>query len=486
VTTANAPAAPMEEKVDLPLKVKVGYTLYPILNSFSNVMALSFLVFFVTDVVGLSPVTMATVYTVARFADLGVQVFAPSIVNNMTRVRPALIIIPLISQTGTVVSFLNPPLPTATKMVILIVAYCCIHFPMNFSTVVVNTVMMKVTRGNQANRLWIPTMSTRVSTVVRIVSPFMQMPLIMWFVQRGMPGYLYVALIFAVFTMLSAFTLFYVSAPYEESKEEAAAAAAARKAASQNAPKGPSIPQQYAMAFKNQSAMALLFSGIITGITGQVLSGGLQYYWAYSVGDLNAQALAGSISGLIAVPLAIVGPIIGRKLGLRNSVLLNYLWVAGCYVLHYFFSDGNAWAYIIISSISGITTYISMIWMVNSWLDAAEVQLYQTGVDIRPFVMGLSNYSIKIGFIFQGPLLAWMLNAVGYTAGIGFADSRLFMLFWCGIPFIGQFIACILFFMFYKTTPEESAIARQANQRAAEERMAAAAAAAAGREAAAE
>jgi len=482
VTTANAPAAQAEEKVDLPLSVKLGYTIYPIFNNFSTVMALSFLVFFVTDVVGLSPVTMATVYTVARFGDLGVQLFAPSIINNLKRVRPGLIIIPLISEAGTIVSFMNPPVPQAAKLVILTIAYCCIHFPMNFYTVVVNTVMMKVTRGNLANRLWIPTMNARVGSIWRIVAPMVEMPLILWFINHGMPGYLYVTIIFAICTMAASLIIYTISAPYEESKAEAAAAAAARKAAAQDAPKGPSIPQQFAMAFKNRSAMALLTSGIVTGITGQVLSGGLQYYWAYSVGDLNAQALAGSIAGMLAVPLAFVGPIIGRKLGMRKSILLNYLWLAGCYVLHYFFSAGNAWAYIIISSVSGLTTYISMIWTVNAYLDAAEVQLYKTGVDIRPFVMGLSNYSIKIGFIAQGPLLAWMLPTIGYVAGVGISDERLFMLIWMGIPMIGQIVACILFFMLYNTTPEESEIARQANQKAAEERMAAAAAAAASAE----
>ena len=478
MSNSNAPAVQQEEKVDLPLKVKIGYMIYPVLNSMSNVMALSFLVFFVTDTVGLSPVTMATVYTVARFGDLGVQMFAPSIVNNLTRVRPLLIVIPLISQTGTVLSFLNPPLPYNAKLVLLIVSYCCIHFPMNFSTVVTNTVMMKVTRGNLANRLWIPTTSTRINAVWRIISPYLQMPLILWFIGQGLPGYFIVACIFACTTMIAHFTLFIISAPYEESKEEAAAALAAKKAAAESAPKGPSILQQYAMAAKNGPAMGLLIAGIVTGITGQVFSGGLQYYWRYSVGDLAFQARAGSISGMIAVPLSIVGPILGRKLGMRKSIMINSAWTAVCYILYYLFADGNPWGYIAIACLSSLTTYLSSIWGTQTWLDAAEVQLFKTGVDIRPFVMGLSNYSIKIGFIAQGPLLAWMLNSVGYVAGTSIENTGLFMLIWMGFPFVGQLFYLLMFTFIYRIKPEDAAEARAANQKAAEERMAAARAAA--------
>jgi len=480
LANSNTPSPPQQDKVDLPLKVKVGYCLYPLLNSMSNTMALSFLTFFVTDVMGLSPVTMATVYTIARFADLGVQVFAPSIVNNLTRVRPLLFVIPIISQTGAIVSFINPPIPYGAKLVVLIVAYCCIHFPMNFSTVVANTIMMKVTRGSQANRLWIPAASSRINSVWRIISPYLQMPLILWFVQRGMPGYLYVAMIYAVMCLAAHTVLFVISAPYEETKEEAAAALAARKAAAQNAPKGPSIPQQYAMAAKNKQAMALLISGIVTGITGQVFSGGMQYYWRYSIGNQALQAQAGSISGMLAVPLSFIGPVIGRKLGMRKSVMINQLWTAMCYVLYYLFAGGNAVAYIIISCVSSLTTYVAMIWMTQTWLDSAEVQFYKTGVDIRPFVMGLNNYSTKIGMLAQGPLLAWMLNSVGYVAGTGIADLKLFMLIWMVFPFVGQLFAFFMFFTFYRITPEESAEARTANQKAAEERMRAAQAAAAG------
>ena len=478
MTTNNAPATPQEEKVDLPLKVKIGYMIYPLFNSMSNIMALSFLVFFVTDTIGLSPVTMATVYTVARFADLGVQMFAPSIVNNLTRVRPLLIIIPLISQTGTVLSFLNPPLPYNAKLVFLIISYCCIHFPMNFSTVVINTVMMKVTRGNMANRLWIPATAQRIGAIWRIISPYLQMPLILWFVGRGLPGYFIVACIFACTTMVAHLTLFIISAPYEESKEEAAAALAARKAAAASAPKGPSIIQQYAMAAKNAPAMALLIAGIVTGITGQVFSGGAQYYWRYSVGDSAFQARAGSISAMIAVPLTFIGPIIGRKLGMKKSIMINSAWTAVCYILYYLFADGNPWGYVAITCASSLTTYLAMIWTTQTWLDAAEVQLYKTGVDIRSFVMGLTNYSTKIGFIAQGPLLAWMLTSVGYVAGESIANTSLFMLIWMGLPFIGQTFYFIMFTAFYRIKPEEAAEARAANQKAAEERMAAARAAA--------
>ena len=477
----SAPAAQEARKVDLDTSVKIVYSLNVVLNSMGSTMALSYFAFFVTEVVGLSPVIMATVYTIARFGDLAVQVFAPSIVNMMSRHRPLLLIIPLISQAGTIASFVNPPFPTVVLYPFLIIAYCCIHFPMNFSTVVTSTMQIKLTKGNQENRLWITAQTNRIGPIWRVVSPYLGMPLILWFMDRGLPGYLIVTCIYAAMTLAAAALLYVVSAPYEETKEEAAAAKAKKLAAAANQPSVLKvIGSQYSAAAKNRPAMALLISGLVTGITGQFLSGGTQYYWRFILGDLALQARAASISSMIAIPLGFIGPIIGRKMKQRQAVMLNFVWTICCYGLHIMFSGRGAWFYIGIQSLSSITTYISMVWSAQNWMNAAEVQYHNTGVDIRPFVMGLNNYSIKIGFIAQGPLLAWMLSYLQYERNVGFGNPGPFMFIWMGIPALGQIFAALMYFFFYNITPDQAKTAIAANHEKAQAERAAAAAAVAG------
>jgi Na+/melibiose symporter-like transporter len=465
-TTAAAPAAPV---VDLPTKVKIAYYIYPFLNAVSTVMSLQYLTFFVTEWTGVSPTLMATVYTIARFGDLGVQAISGAIMQNVKRMRPILIIIPLVSQTGTIISFLNPNINLTAKLVLLIVGYCCIHFPMNFSTVTVNTLMMKVTRGNPSNRLFITGAAIRGGAAMRIIISAVTMPSILFLLGKGLPGYLIMSLIYGTMAMAANLVLFFATKDFEPKDAVVTAAAA---------PKPPSIFKMYALASKNLPVMILLMAAIVTGIGGQVYSTGLQYYWRYSIGDQSFQATQGVIAGFVALGTSLIGPVIAKRIGKKRSMMFNYLWTLVMYIGLILFADGQRWVFVAISSLMSVSTNVSMSWGIILWLDAAEIQLYETGVDIRSFIMSLNNYPIKLGFIISGPFVAFMLNNSGYYVAEGgqgvMADTSRFMFIWMIIPIIGLCIAALSVGFGYRVNSAYAEEAATANAKAAAERMAAA------------
>ena len=476
----TAPNVQIETKKDLPKNVEVAYYVFNFLNSFSTVMSLGYLTFFVTEWTGVSATLMATVYTVARFADLGVQVFAGNIMQRLNKFRPLLLIVPLISQGGNLISFLNPNIPIGVKLIVLTVGYCMIHFPMNFWTITTFTLLMRIAGPNPENRMAITASNTRAFSAQRIIQPLITLPLILWFIERGLPGYLLVMIIYGIVTFIACGYLYVVTKPYETPE-----IIERWKAAQASNVKPPSFLEMYKLAAKNRPIVALLISSTInTGIGGQVFAAGTMYYWRYSVGSFALQPVGGSIAGFVALGVALFAPFLAKKMGKKNTWLFNMGLNIIVYLIVMFFADGNPWVFISVVAIQTLGTNLVGVWGIQLWLDAAEVQLYETGIDIRSFTMGLNNYPIKLGFIVSGPFVAIMLNNSGYVesaAGVGTLDDPArFVMIWMIIPLIGMVVSFINLFINYNISEDYAKQCAVANVAAAAERQAAAAAAGGG------
>ena len=471
----SSSAAPAERPAStLPKHIPYLYIVYGLLSGFGTTLALGQLVFFITEYTGVSPTMMATIYTIARIADLIVSMFAGPSVQRMRRVRPALLIIPLISGFGTLLSFLNPPIPLGPKYALLILGYCCIHFPMNWSTVVINRVLMAIAGPNPANRLAITSNQQRGTSSGSILISLITVPGIMFLQSRGLPGYLMIAALYVVIWLCASFLLYTISAPYEPKDAPAPLMAVQRV----------TIGQMYRAAMSNKLVLVLFFAITLAGIGAQVFAAGPMYYFRYSIGNLSWQAINGTIRGFVALFMAIVCPPLARRLGKRKSYIFQYIWIIFIYTTMMLFADGRVYVYIAAFSALTFGTQTALAWGANLWIDAAEIQLHETGVDNRPFITSINNFPIKLGFIFSGPVVAFMLNNSGYSVVDGrgtIANTQVFMYSWLGTTVGLYVLAIIIFFLGYKTDEKYAAECAAANAAAARERAAAAAAAAAPR-----
>jgi Na+/melibiose symporter-like transporter len=77
------------------------------------------------------------------------------------------------------------------------------------------------------------------------------------------------------------------------------------------------------------------------------------------------------------------------------------------------FSGGNFYVYYVLVLVTAVATALRSSVGVNMWLDAAEYQLYKTGRDSRPFIMGLTGITMKIG---------QMISSFSYAAILTFAN----------------------------------------------------------------
>jgi Na+/melibiose symporter-like transporter len=108
--------------------------------------------------------------------------------------------------------------------------------------------------------------------------------------------------------------------------------------------------------------------------------------------------------------------------------------------------------------------------MAVMYLDCGEYGYYKSGVDNRTMAVTVMNWPTKIGFMFGGSIVGYMLAWAGYDAAGGvngaqgaFADMGKFMTTMGIIPAIGAGIAAVCIFLFYKLDDKTAAEYAKAN-----------------------
>ena len=462
---------PIDSTAKLGQGAGIVWVLYAMSMQFNTTVTMSYLMFFVTEYTGINATIMTAVITTARFVDFGVSIAAGPILNRVTRFTPWVIGCPLITGLGVCITFTNFALPQTPKLIILVIGYCMTHFPMNFLTVSANGFMMKVAGSNPENRLFIATRRNQGTSVSGVFMSLLTLPTIEFFMARGMQGYQITVFLFWIVCVAGAAMLLYLFRDYEPKVAKVNLPVAER-------PKQVSVFRMFGSAIQNKAIMTLLICETIVTVGGQVLQSGTTYFYTYSCGNLGWMVQAGTIGSMVGIAASLLVPPVARKIGKRNSRLTLYVMGLVLYGAAMFTVNGNAVLFIVLSSVLRLGTALSGTWGINLYLDAAEVELYETGEDKRPFIMAINNFPIKIGFIASGPFIAFMLNNSGYSVveGVGsMPDPAQYVRWWMGVPTFAYLLAVIIFILGYKVSEEKAAEAAAANAKAAKERAAAAA-----------
>jgi Na+/melibiose symporter and related transporters len=461
------------ETKQIPKSLPWMFFTYSIAVSCNTVVTQTYLMFFITEYTGLSATVMASILTVARFVDLGVSLFSGMVVQKsntkMGAFRPWLLFCPLITWGGCIVSFLNPNIPLAAKLVITVIGYLMTHLPMNFITVAQNGIQTAISGTDMDARLNIASKRIQGMQFARIVTALTTLPFINFFFKLDMPGYLIVILIHGAIAAAGTIMMFIITKEYDKYVPNLKNI--------EGSTSNVKISQMYIQTLKNSQMWVLLIVDTLkmTGLQGAAAM--MTYYLSYSAKNFDLMTVAQTVAGVVGFGAAILATPIAKKLGKKPANLLSCGIAAVSYLCLALFTDGNPILYIALTSIATVGLAVYAAFGVNPYLDAAEYQLYKTGQDNRPFVMSMQNITIKIAFIASGPITAIILNATGYDPVAKIVENTKQMVFMIGmIPTVAYILAMVIFGLFYKITDEKAAEYAQHNKKMMEERAAASAA----------
>ena len=233
----------------------------------------------------------------------------------------------------------------------------------------------------------------------------------------------------------------------------------------------------------NPQMLILFLCFTIFTMGNQLYAGVLTYFFRvtgnfatwYSVA-LTARSVFSFICTLIAPPMA-------RKLGKKAAIVVGWFMiaVAGLLIKVGASTGGQAHVMVVIVAMCLIQGAVSLYMSFQAvyWLDCGEYGYYKSGIDNRTMSVTVMNWPTKIGFMFGGSLVGYMLAWAGYNAPTAgnmgsFNDMSNFMTTMGLIPAITSIVAAVGILLFYKLDDKTAAeyakanVEREAAERAAE------------------
>jgi Na+/melibiose symporter-like transporter len=459
-------------EVTLGKKIQWLFFLNTVSQQFGIYVTLLFMNMFMTNFVKLTPLVVASILTVGRLVDFGVSLIAGGIVQKANLktgpFRTWILVNGPLLTVGIFLIFWNPNISPAAKIVVVVIGYFFRNIPQNFLLVAQNALVQKVAGPNMANRLAITAKSMQGISFGGIMINMITVPLITMLnsVIGNGRGYLFVGVAFGVVQTLGQ-VIFYLAMKefdsYDPTLKHVQGSAANVK-----------VAHMYADTFRNPYIWLLLFANAMVNVAMFTMSPLTAYYFTYSIGNMNLMAVSATSMSLLGLVIAFIAPRVVRKIGKRSSVLLSAFGNLGVYILLAILARGNFYIYLAFILIAALINGPMGSVGVNLWLDAAEYQLYKTGRDSRPFIMGLTGITMKVGQMISSFTYAAILTFANFDTATSTLDAQKLVWGMFGFLAICYGLTAIIY-LFFNINDAKAKEYADHNHRVMEEKKAAAA-----------
>ena len=448
------------------------YALSNSLNTVAFTVPVLYLNMFMTDYLGISPIAIGTGMLIARTVDFLVGLIAGIVIekSNMKHGK-YLSWIRLLTITlffGNIVQMLDTTAFISNetiRLVIVMIFYMMFHCSMNFYATSRAALIPKMAGANMEDRKKLTSVQSQVAAAASIISSLVTLPAVN-LVQKltGSPslGYTVVAAIFSAMFLIMNLTFTKLAAPFDPPSETAVQ----RKTAT--------VGQMISSVTGNKQMLILFFGFTFFTIGTQIYGGIMAYFFRVTdnMAALTPALLARSVCALIA---SMIGPVVGRKIGKKGSLMLGWTVYSIGTVLMWAFainSNGSANLPVMIVGMCLAQSAMSFytIYLANYYLDCGEYGYHTSGIDNRTMAVTVMNWPTKIGFALGGSLVGYCLAWAGYnpppvgtTIVPSFDFMNRFMISLGLLPTIFIVVGLLIIMVGYKLTDAQAAEYAKAN-----------------------
>ncbi|MCP4414101.1 MAG: MFS transporter [Gammaproteobacteria bacterium] len=400
-----------KETKPLSIREKVGYGLGDMASNFYMGFFGLFLLYYYTDVYGISPAAAATMLLVTKVVDAisdpAMGLIADRTNTRWGKYRPYLLFAAIPYALLGYLLFLGPELSDFGKLVfayvsytLVMLAYTAINVPYSALLAVISPVAEERTKATQYRFIFasIGTLcvSAFASPLVKILGD-----------GNELLGFRLTIILFAFLSI----ALFWITF-------------AATKERIQPTRHTSSIKEDFSALMKNISWMVLVVTSILVVIGLIARFASIIYYVKYNMQDdgelvflmFNRTALFTSI-GLIGQLLgAMVTPSLVARFEKRHlMIMLNFLHAATLIICYFLPADN--FALVVFVHTIGIFTFGAVITLLFSmYTDCAEYGEWLTGKNTAGLVVSASMFSLKFGSAVGGALPGFILALFGFVA----------------------------------------------------------------------
>ncbi|WOJ92463.1 MFS transporter [Congregibacter variabilis] len=404
----------MSEKADtapLSFTEKVGYGLGDMASNFYMGFFGLFLLYYYTDVFGISPAAAATMLLVTKVID-AISDPAMGLISDRTnsrwgKYRPYLLWAAVPYAGLGYLLFLGPDLSPTGKLIyayitytLVMLAYTAINVPYSALLAVISPVAEERTKATQFRFVFA---SLGTLTVGAFATP-----LVGWLGgDDQLLGFKLTIILFAVLSVL----IFWIT--FATTRERV-----------KPQPSTGSVADDITALLKNRSWMILVFTGIliVVGLIARFAS--IVYYMKYYVNDsgeaiflifdrtaiLTSCGLMGQLIG------ALVTPFLAARIEKHRLVMFMSLLHAVSLALCYMIPPDQFPLIVLIHSVGIFTFGVSITLLFSMYTDCAEYGEWLTGRNTAGLTISASMFSLKFGSAVGGAIPGFMLAWFGFVA----------------------------------------------------------------------
>ena len=399
----------------------------------------SFLMIFYTDVIGLNPIAIGTLFLISRIVDAINDPITGYFINIMPRskngkFRFLLMIGGVIASINFALMWFGPAWATAGKLAIAYVSYLLLGVTYDIFDIAKNSLLPAMT-ANPKERISLGSIGAVGGILGGMIFSIVA-PIILAAGNSTLAAYSKLILI------VSATVVFMTGFGGLFLKERVIPAGDDTK---------PSV-KEYLKIFA-QSPVLVLLSFNFLFATGYYLFQAVNaYFFTYVMKDL---ALLGTVSFALLiglVPGIVVAGLFSGKLGKKRALVVSSLMMAGAFLIRWI--DPTSSVLIYVSTL--LTGFTFGLWMPISTVLGADIIdyiEYKMGHRSEPAVASISSFVSKAGNGVGGAIPGFVLGLVGYVAGGAQQSASVISsikILSIGVPILFFVAAALVFGLAYK------------------------------------
>ncbi|MBF0205991.1 MAG: MFS transporter [Oligoflexia bacterium] len=407
----NQHPAASTPRTTISIKEKIGYGLGDTASNFYWQMFMSFILFFYTDVFGISAAAAGTLLLVTRIWDTGIDplmgIMADRTDTRWGKFRPYLIWMAIPIGIIGVLAFTTPDLSTTGKIIyayvtltLLMAAYSAINTPYS--------ALMGVLTSNSLERTSISSYRFVLAFVAAFIVQGTTLPLVQFFGKGNQAiGFQWTMAVFS----LAAVVLFFVT--FLTTKERI------RPPVNQKT----SLKNDVSDLMHNRPWMVLFFIGIFVLSYNSIRSGSIIYYFKYYVGNTDLTSTF-MMSGTVAVIIGVMTTKYLSKIWGKKKLYMSLMGIVSILTSAFYFIPKENIAlifalHVIISLLLAPTA--PLIWAM--YADTADYSEWKFGRRATGLIFSAATFAQKFGWAIGGAITGWLLAYYGFVANTAQAEG---------------------------------------------------------------
>lgn len=407
-------------------------------------LILTYLMFFYTEVEGISPALVGTLFFITRFIDAVTDplmgMIADRTNSKLGKYRPYVIFGAPLLGLSTVSLFWIPDLPDGQKIAYVFVTYILYSLISTVVNIPYHS-LTPVLSEDPNQRTWIATAKQFMGIPAQMLAQVAFLPLVAIF-GGGEQGYLVTAIIYAIVIVLSFWTC--ASSAKRHDKIEIVNDKVGSK------PKI-AFKDQLSLIGKNTPLLMLMIAMSTNLIATSIQSAVALYFWTYNVGRADLFPMLSLVGLLVSIPLFFLMPSLSKKIEKKGVFLYGSIASIVPFIILLVAPSEMIWVNFTAAALAiALAPFTGAI----AWAmlpDCVEYGEWKTGLKGAGVVSSSLTFINKLGSAVGGILGGALLASAGYVAGQAQSPETLQMILYLYaiFPILGH-VATIIALKFYK------------------------------------